>query len=211
MKSKERLSIESSLPAHSNGDPSPAARSGASVATEEATAANGEQSTRKWFWRLPWRRILALMLLPLLIMAMTLGIGYLKWQQDSARAARSAAGASVQAATDGSIAMLSYHADSVAKDLDAARGLLTGGFRDDYTKLINDVVIPGAQQQKISSTAKVVGAASISATANHAVVLVFINQTTSIGAEPATNTASVVRITLQQEHNKWLISQFEPV
>jgi Mce-associated membrane protein len=54
-------------------------------------------------------------------------------------------------------------------------------------------------------------AASVSATENHAVVLVFIDQTTTIGDDAPTQTTSSVRITLERVHDRWLISQFDPV
>jgi Mce-associated membrane protein len=165
----------------------------------------------KWIGRRGWQRLVGFGLLPVMALGMTLGVGYLKWQEGSEREAREAALSSVQAATDGSIAMLSYSADTVDTDLAAARPLLTGGFREEYTKLINDIVIPGARQRRISATAKVPGAVSLSATADHAVVLVFINQTTTVAEDAPTDTASTVRVTLDKDRGKWLISQFEPV
>jgi Mce-associated membrane protein len=88
---------------------------------------------------------------------------------------------------------------------------LTGNFRDAYTSLIDQVVIPGARQKQITSVATVPAAASVSANGNHAVVLVFVNQTITIGNDPPTNTASSVRVTLDKPNGQWLISQFEPV
>ena len=89
--------------------------------------------------------------------------------------------------------MLSYRPDSVDKDLAAARDRLTGNFRDSYTSLTNDVVIPGAKQQHISAVATVPAAASISADENHSVVMVFVDQTITVGNDPPTGTASAVR------------------
>jgi len=83
--------------------------------------------------RFSWRRILAYVLLPGLALLLTLGAAYLKWQDDSARAARDADTPSVQAATEGTIAMLSYGPDTADKDLTAARERMTSTFRDDYT------------------------------------------------------------------------------
>ena len=62
-----------------------------------------------------------------------------------------------------------------------ARDLLTGDFRDSYTSLTNDVVIPGAKQKQISAVATVPAVASVSADPRHAVVLVFVNQTVIVG------------------------------
>ena len=83
----------------------------------------------------------------------------------------------MQAAKDSTIALLSYKPDTVEQQLTAARDLLTGDFRDSYTSLTNDVVIPGAKQKQISAVATVPAMASVSANPRHAVVLVFVNQT----------------------------------
>jgi Mce-associated membrane protein len=161
--------------------------------------------------RFSWRRLLAFGVLPALALVLTLGAGYLKWQDDSARLSQSAATQSVRAATESTIAMLSYRPDTVDRDLTAAADRLTGGFRDQYTQLIKSVVAPGAKQQHIAATATVPAAALVSATANHAVVLVLINQTTTIGNDPPTQTSSSVRVTLDKVHDRWLVSQFDPV
>ncbi|HET6736289.1 hypothetical protein [Mycobacterium sp.] len=177
----------------------------ADAAAEHAEAGGGRVG------RFSWKRILAYGVLPGLALILALGAGYLKWQDNSARLAQTAAAQSVQAATESAIAMLSYRPDTVEKDLTAARDRLTGQFKDTYTGLTNDVVIPGAKQKQISAVATVPAAASVSATENHAVVLVFVNQTTIMGQDAPTNTASSVRITLDKVHGRWLISQFDPV
>ena len=91
----------------------------------------------------------------------------------------------MQAAKDSTIALLSYKPDTVEQQLGAARDLLTGDFRDSYTSLTNDVVIPGAKQKQISAVATVPAMASVSADPNHAVVLVFVNQTVVVGQRRA--------------------------
>jgi Mce-associated membrane protein len=117
-----------------------------------------------------WKRILAYGVLPGLALILALGAGYFKWQSDSARESEMARIESVRAATDCAVAMLSYRPDTVDKELTAARDRITGTFRDEYTKLITDVVIPGAKQKQISAVATVPAAAWISATGNHALV-----------------------------------------
>src|SRR5581483_12028481 len=114
--------------------------------------------------------------LPAAALLLALGVGYLKWLDGSAHAAQRAAEESVKAATDSTIAILSYRPDTVDRELTGAAGRLTGGFRQQYTQLVTDVVAPGAKQQHISAVATVPAAASVSATENHAVVLVFIDK-----------------------------------
>lgn len=161
--------------------------------------------------RFAWKRILARGVLPALAMILALGTAYLKWRVGCAELSQAAATQSTRAATESTIAMLSYRSETVDKDLPAAANRLTSRFRDEYTQLINDVVIPGAKQKKISSVATVPAAASVSATENHAVVVVFVNQTITIGDAPPTDSASSVRITLDKVNQRWLISHFDPV
>jgi Mce-associated membrane protein len=161
--------------------------------------------------RFSWARLLAYCVLPALALGLAVGDGYLKWLDGSARESQTAAEQSVRAATDDTIAILSYRPDTVESDLTGAADRLTGGFRQQYTQLVSDVVAPGAKQQHISAVATVPAAASVSATENHAVVLVFINQTTTIGNDAPTQTTSSVRITLDKVRDRWLISQFDPV
>lgn len=59
--------------------------------------------------------------------------------------------------------------------------------------------------------ASVPAGASMSANPKHAVVLVFVNQTVTIGKEKPTNSASSVRVTLDKIGDRWLVSGFDPV
>jgi Mce-associated membrane protein len=180
-------------------------------AADEADLVDADEAPAEPGARFSWTRILACAVLPTVALALALGDSYLKWLDGSARESRTAAEQSVKAATDSTIAILSYRPDTVDRDLTGAAGRLTGGFRQQYTQLVSDVVAPGAKQQHISAVATVPAAASVSATENHAVVLVFIDQTTTIGNDAPTQTTSSVRITLERVHDRWLISQFEPV
>jgi Mce-associated membrane protein len=161
--------------------------------------------------RIDWRRIITSGVLPALAMMISLVAGYLKWMDTSIRDSHVARTEAVQAARDGTVTLLSYTPAEVDRQLGAARDLLTGEFRDSYTKLTNDVVIPGAKQQQITAVATVPAAAPVSATSDHAVVLVFVDQTTTIGSSAPTALTSTVRITLDKVDGRWLISQFDPV
>jgi len=161
--------------------------------------------------RVRWSGAIVYVVLPALALLLASAAGFLKWQDGSARDAATARTESVRAATDSTIALLSYKPDTVEKDLDAARSRLTGSFLNAYRSLTHDVVIPGAKQKQISAVATVPAAASTSATGNHAVVLLFVNQTVIIGQDAPTNTASSVRVTLDKVGGRWLISQFDPV
>jgi len=149
--------------------------------------------------------------LPVLALILALGVGYLKWLDGTARESRAAAEASVRAASESTIAILSYKPETVDRDLKAAADRLAEPFRQQYTQLVNDVVAPGAKQQHITAVATVPAAASVLATGKHAVVLVFVDQITTIGTDAPTQSTSSVRVSLERVDGRWLISQFDPV
>lgn len=180
-------------------------------AADEADVADAADAPADRAPRFSWTRLLAHVVLPALALVLALGAGYLKWLYGSAQESQTAAGQSVRVATDTTIALLSYRPDTVDRDLTAAADRLTGGFRDQYKQLVSDVVAPGAKQQHITAVATVPAAASVSASENQAVVLVFVNQTTTIGSDAPTQTTSSVRVTLDKVRDRWLISQFDPV
>src|SRR4029077_3147119 len=161
--------------------------------------------------RIQWARVFAFGVLPVVALLLALAAGYLKWMDNSVRNSDVARDESVQAAKDSTTALLSYKPDTVEQQLGAARDLLTGDFRDSYTSLTNDVVIPGAKQKQIAAVATVPAVASVSANPNHAVVLVFVNQTVIVGQSAPTDTASSVRVTLDKIGDRWLIANFDPV
>lgn len=149
--------------------------------------------------------------LPLLAFALAIAAGFFKWQNATMESSEVAGVRALQVAKEGTVAMLSYQPDTVEQNLTKARDFLTGGFRESYTSLVNDVVIPGAREQQISAEAKVAAAATVSAEADRAVVLVFVNQTTVIGDGPPSDLASTVRVTVEPVGDRWLISDFTPI
>ncbi len=137
--------------------------------------------------------------------------GFLKWTTATAQAGETARVDSTRAAMASTVALLSYRPDTVEQDLDAARDRLTGDFRDSYSSLIKDVVIPGAKEKKISAVATVPAATSLLANTHHAEVLLFVNQTTIFGDGAPTHSASTVKVTMDRIGERWLISKFEPI
>lgn len=160
--------------------------------------------------RMGWPRLLAYGVLPGLALALALLAGFLKWQCSSAPDGTGRIEV-IQAARAATVELLSYRPDTAERDLGAARDRLTGHFKDEYTSLTRDVVIPGAKRKQISAVATVPAAAAVSAQPNHGVVLLFVNQTTIVGTEAPTYTASSVRVTLDKVDGRWLISGFDPV
>lgn len=157
-----------------------------------------------------WARLWGYTILPALTLLLGAAAGYLSYQSVSEQAADRGREQSVLAAKDTAIAMLSYTPDTAEATLGAARDRLTGSFKDSYTSLTRDVVIPGAKQRNISATATVSAAASQSVTDGHASVLVFVNQEIVIGNDAPSTTTSAVEVTLDKIDNRWLVSGFDP-
>ena len=161
--------------------------------------------------RIKWSRVTAFGVLPVLAVLAAAAAGVFYWQNASNRGSSAAGIESVAAAKDSTAAILSYQPGSVEKDLNVAGDRLTGKFKDSYTQLTHDVVIPGAKKERISAIATVPAAASVSATPTHAVVLVYVNQTVTVGNDVPSDTASAVRVTLDKSGDRWLISAFDPI
>ncbi|CDO91406.1 hypothetical protein MAAFP003_5566 [Mycobacterium ahvazicum] len=198
---------------HDSGETEDLPQSGeASVKDEDTEAEDAkdvELPVRKR--RVKWSRVLVFGVLPVLALLIAAAAGFLKWQDAWVRNSGAAGIESVAAAKESTVALLSYQPDSVEKDLGAARDRLTGKFKDSYTQLVQDVVIPGAKKDHISAIATVPAAASVSATPNHAVALVYVDQTVAVGNDAPTDTSSTVRVTMDKIGNRWLISSFDPV
>jgi Mce-associated membrane protein len=129
-------------------------------------------------------------------------------QQTGPQAAQTA----LQAAKDGTVALLSYAPDSLDADLAAAKSHLTGEFLTYYSQFTDQIVRPAAAEKKVQTTAAVVRAAVSDIQPDTATVLVFVNQTT-VSAErpdPALANSSVL-VNLTKVDGKWLISEFKPV
>ena len=177
--------------------------------TAGAADDSGPQATPKAARRINWSRVLAYGVLPGLALLLALAAGFLKWR--SVQDAGVGRVEAIQAARDATVALLSYRPDTAERDLGAARDRLTGHFKDDYTSLTRELVIPGSKKKQISAVATVRAAASVSAQPNHGAVLLFVNQTTIVGTNPPTSTASSIRVTLDKIDGRWLISGFDPV
>ena len=156
-----------------------------------------------------WSRVLVYGLLPALLMLLAVAAGLLKWKDSSVRNTDLARSQSVVAARDSAVALLSFRFDTVDRDVAAARERLTGEFRDIYTQRTQEELIPNAKERHVSATAIVPGGASESATHNHAVVLLFVNQIIKIGDAAPANATSSVRVTLDKIGERWLVSGFD--
>ncbi|AKS33282.1 twin-arginine translocation pathway signal [Mycolicibacterium goodii] len=123
-----------------------------------------------------------------------------------------AAQVALKAATDGTVALLSYAPESLDQDFATAKTHLTGDFLSYYTDFTSKVVAPAAQQKKVKTKATVVNGAVSEIKPESAVVLLFINQATTSQEVPDGSFAtSSVKVGLTKIDGNWLISTFDPV
>jgi Mce-associated membrane protein len=137
---------------------------------------------------------------------------YFKQYRPDQQTNPAAATVALDAAKNGTIALLSYSPDSLDKDFAAAKSHLTGDFLSYYTQFTEQVVTPAAKQKSVKTTAAVVRAAVSELHPDSAVVLVFINQNTVSKENPnGSFAASTVKVGLKKINDTWLIGSFDPV
>ncbi|BBY05605.1 twin-arginine translocation pathway signal [Mycobacterium noviomagense] len=182
------------------------------VGTEDAKPGWGARLTA-CMKQLSSNKVLAALLAVLVVASAALAacllyFQYLPDRDTDAAAAKSA----ITAASDGTVAVLSYSPDTLDRDFSSAKSRLTGDFLSYYSKFTNEIVAPAAKQKSVKTNAVVVRAAVSQLHPNSAVVLVFVNQSTVSKDRPEPSlTSSSVLVTLTKADGKWLISSFNPV
>ncbi len=159
------------------------------------------------------RRWVALMIAILLVASAGAAGGVYWWMYRPDRLTNEAAQQQArEAATQGTVALLSYAPDTLDKDLANAKSHLTGEFLKYYSQFTDQIVAPAARQKGVKTEATVARAAVSEMHPDNAVVLVFVNQVTTSKdrPDPALATSSVmVRVT--KSDGRWLISEFNPI
>jgi Mce-associated membrane protein len=139
------------------------------------------------------------------------GLYWYSYRPDRATDA-AATKAAVSAASDGTVAVLSYSPDTLDHDFSSAKSHLTGDFLSYYDQFTQQIVAPAAKQKSVKTSAVVLHAAVSELRPDSAVVLLFVNQSTQSKDRPEpTFTNSSVTVTLTKANGKWLISSFNPV
>jgi Mce-associated membrane protein len=117
----------------------------------------------------------------------------------------------IKAASDATVALLSYTPDTVDNDMAAAQSHLTGEYLRYFTGFSRYFLAPAVRQQNVKASASVVRAAVEELHPNSAVVLEFVHQTTTSKDKPdPVLTTNNVRVTLSKINGSWLITKFEP-
>jgi Mce-associated membrane protein len=157
-----------------------------------------------------WRSIL-LAVSVIAAIALAAGVYFFQYRPDR-QIDDAAAHRAVQAASDGAVASLSYSTDTLDRDFANAKSHLTGKFLAYYDTFTKQIVAQAVQEKHITQTVAVVRAAVSELHPDSAVVLVFLNETTtSKDKQQPLITPSSVRITLTKVSGSWLISDLDPV
>ncbi|MFG2289437.1 hypothetical protein ACGFOU_25625 [Streptomyces sp. NPDC048595] len=153
--------------------------------------------------------------LALLTVAGLVAVAVLGWQYQDGRQVEEARAQALAAAQQAAPVVLSYDYRHLDRDFAAARGRLTGSFRAEYGRTTKAVVAPTAKKYKGVVKASVVAppdggapAASVaSASADSAVVLLFVNQVTkSTQVSGSRMDLNRVRMTLTRTADGWKVS-----
>ena len=179
--------------------------------SDETCEASGEQPQHR-------RGLLVRWLVPIVLAFLLLGSAslaswaYLIQFRPDRQTNADVAADTIKAASDGSVALLSYARDTLDKDFAAAKAHLTGDFLSYYTQFTRDVVSPAAKQKQVKTSAAVVKAAVSELKPGSAVVFMFLNQTTISKDNPdGSFRGSAVKVGLTKVNGTWLISAFDPV
>jgi Mce-associated membrane protein len=112
------------------------------------------------------------------------------------------------ASRDAARALFSYDHERLDEDFARGQALTTGKFREEYTKTTNEVVRGVAEQYDAVVRADVNEAGIVSASADEATALVFLNQiTTSTRVEGDKIDQSRVRMHLVLRDGRWLVDE----
>ncbi|MBU3707447.1 MAG: hypothetical protein FGM50_12335 [Mycobacterium sp.] len=146
-----------------------------------------------------------------LAIVLMLTAGWLWWDAHTRTAAERAGNDALATARESIAAMGTYRPDDAGQVLPAARDLLTGAFLDNYTQAIQTVVIPNATQRRMASTVTVPAAGVISAESDRAVLLAYVNQSISEGAEKPVVNPARYRVAMEKVDGRWLIAAFDQI
>jgi Mce-associated membrane protein len=184
---------------------------GAPLASQRSGRATGREAIGRWTRRClaNWRSILATALVVVTVGGAA-GLFFVQYRPDE-RMSDAAARQVTQTASDGAVALLSYSFDHLDRDFAAVRSHLTGNFLAFYSKF-SEQIAAGALQGQLTTTAKVIRAAISDLHPYSAVVLVFVNQTTTGKRKPEPVEAHrSILVSLTKVNGVWLIANFDPV
>ena len=167
---------------------------------------------RRWMRRClaVWRPIL---LAVLLVGATGFAAGYfsLVYRQDM-QTDDDVARQVVRAASEGTVALLSYSPATLDRDFTNAKSRVAESYLPYYQRFADQIVGPSAQRGQVTTTVNVVKAAVSDLHPGSAVVLVLVRQKTASKDNPQpVVTSNSLRVGLTKINGSWLIEKFDAV
>lgn len=174
-------------------------------------AAPAKRRRNLWGWTQKLKTVPVILVLLLVITGgAAIWLFYNEYRPDRATDPHTAR-AVVSAASQGTVAMLSYSADTLDQDFASAKSHLGGDFLSYYDNFTQTIIAPAAKQKSMKTTARIVSAAVSELHGDSAVVLLFVNQTTTSRENPKPAVASSsVLVNMTRVDGKWLITKFSP-
>lgn len=147
----------------------------------------------------------------LLVIAVAVGTwaSYGYWQDKQAESAREDSLVVARRAAEG---MFGYNYRTIDDQMVKVSGDMTDDFKEDWKKVTDTVLAPGAKEKELVVQATVVGSGVIKSEADRAEVMIFLNQK-STGKDPAKGTvdASRLRVLLEKQDDRWLVADVNPI
>ncbi|BDN83705.1 MULTISPECIES: hypothetical protein [Mycobacterium] len=181
---------------------------------EASDADSPEASGKRDLWRIKVNLRPVSIILVVLVM-ISGGIAawlYVKTYRPDQQVDPAVARQAVSAASDGTVALLSYSPDTLDDDFAAAKSHLSGDFLAYYEQFTEQFVAPAAKQKALKTSAQVVRAAVSELHPGSAEVLLFVDQSTTSKDHPDPTMMPIsVLASMAQIDGKWLITKFTPV
>lgn len=133
-------------------------------------------------------------------------LAVLAWRDASDREAAGEAGRAARATVPGHLEkLLSYGYDTFDEDLDAASGLMTDSFREEYLPTVQTIEERAVEQER-TQQATVVAVSVVSETPDEVETLVFLNRTTFTEGSPRQRVLQDrANVTMVREDGEWLV------
>lgn len=110
------------------------------------------------------------------------------------------------------VRLLGYTPQNAERELTAAVDeLTTDPFRDEYTELIEKVIVPAASREQVTSEVELPAIAVESLEPRGASLLVFVDIRTTMGNEKPSTTSNSMRMKLEKVGDSWLVAALDPL
>lgn len=135
--------------------------------------------------------------------------GYSSWQEDQSESARDQSVVVARRTAEG---MFGYTYKTVDTQMAKVVDDMTSDFQKDWESVVKENIAPSAKEKELIVTATIQATGVMSASADKAEVMVFLNQK-SVGKDPATGTyiQSRIKMGMEKKDGRWLVANVDPI